>query len=262
MAKYSQTRSFNLGIAEDVSVEAALIYNDLVYAQESFGNGKWFYRSYEQLRNRLPYSEKTLRRHVAKLAEGGWITTKVMKVNGVPVCHYQISRFLSDKMTVSKEKDKLTVSINNNTKEIQSTDFSFGEINDSDPAPDHDGRTGAPALPLLQQIIDIVNPKEKPTADRLRALNARLKDYTGNEIIQSANALSKSEWHRENKQMSIDNLLAPSKFGRWYAQRTTESTAPQVELTQAQIDEKLAKERKELDEKNKNRDWGFGDAPK
>ncbi len=77
----------------------------------------------------------------------------------------------------------------------------------------------AEALDLLSELIILVNPKEKPTADRLRVLNGRLKDYTADEILAAARAFSKSDWHRKNKQMSIDNLLAPSKFGRWYAQR-------------------------------------------
>ena len=73
---------------------------------------------------------------------------------------------------------------------------------------------------LLNTLISIINPKEKATADRLRKLNARRKEYTDEEITNAAKAFSQSEWHRENKQMSIDNLLAPSKFGRWYAAST------------------------------------------
>ena len=70
---------------------------------------------------------------------------------------------------------------------------------------------------LLNQIIAIINPLEKPTDSRLHVLNGRLKEgYTATEILAAAKELSKSEWHRDNKQMSVDNLLAPSKFGRWY----------------------------------------------
>jgi hypothetical protein len=77
---------------------------------------------------------------------------------------------------------------------------------------------------LLFNLISLVNPKEKVTADRIRALNGRLKDYTPEEIINAARAFSKSKWHRENKQMSIDNLLAPSKFGRWHSQADAPGT--------------------------------------
>lgn len=71
----------------------------------------------------------------------------------------------------------------------------------------------------LQQLILIVNPKEKITEFRLRMYRARVKEYTPEEIKDSAKAFSHSIWHKENHQMSIDNLLAPSKFGHWYAER-------------------------------------------
>lgn len=71
---------------------------------------------------------------------------------------------------------------------------------------------------LLEDLISLVNPKEKPTEDRQRLLNARLKEYSFGEIKNAARAFSGSKWHRDNGQMSIDNLLRPSKFGRWYSE--------------------------------------------
>lgn len=70
---------------------------------------------------------------------------------------------------------------------------------------------------FLSRIIVLVNKKEKVTAERVTLLRARLKDYTAVEVWKAAQAFSKSQWHRDNGQMSIDNLLRPSKFGRWYA---------------------------------------------
>jgi hypothetical protein len=71
---------------------------------------------------------------------------------------------------------------------------------------------------LLKNLIQIINPKEKPTADRVKMVHARLVDYTPDELIASAKELAKSEWHRDNGEMSIDNLIRPSKIGRWFAQ--------------------------------------------
>lgn len=79
---------------------------------------------------------------------------------------------------------------------------------------------------LLKELIEIVNPKEKPIDSRVRILNDRLKDYEFDEIKHSAVVFSTSEWHKQNKQMSIDNLLAPSKFGRWYAQSQEAKNQP------------------------------------
>lgn len=248
MSEFSQVRSFNLGVAQEVSIEGALIYDDLIYAQKNFGD-RWFYRSYEQMKFRFPMlSEQTLRRHIKRLVDAGWIRTKVMKVDGTPVCHYQIGRFLSTKLADSKETTKMADSINNNTKTTKSSDSSFGGSPSS---------ANARATALLPRLVAIVNPKEKPTADRIRVLNGRLKDYTDEEIIGAANAFSQSEWHRENKQMSIDNLIAPSKFGRWYTQRTEDTVAPQTEMTQAEKDAKLAAEKKPDAPK-----WDMPNAPK
>lgn len=209
MEDYSQSRSFNLGIAENTgSIGAALIYDDLVYAQKVFGNG-YFFRSHEQMSIRFPlWNERTIRRYVATLEEKGWLSTKIKKVNNKPTCHYKITRFLSAKMSDSEmdnlsetlEMDNLSVSIN-----IETTKETKNDI-------------------FLSELISLVNKKEKSTSERLRMLNARLKDYSKDEILGAAKTFSRSQWHRENNQMSIDNLLAPSKFGRWYAQRDTVGT--------------------------------------
>lgn len=198
---FSQARSFNLGIALDTdSVGAALIYDDLAYAQKVFGKG-YFYRSYYQMTNRFPFwSERTIRTYVRKLEERGWISTKIEKIDGKPITHYKICRFLSAKIAETKESEKIAETYNDKETKKETK-------NDA----------------LLLDLISLVNPREKPTPERRRALAARLKDYTAEEIKGAAVAFSKSEWHIENKQMSIDNLLAPSKFGRWYAQRDTEA---------------------------------------
>lgn len=87
---------------------------------------------------------------------------------------------------------------------------------------------------LLQQIIEIINPREKATSDRVRTLNGRLKDYTAEEVIGAAVAFSHSQWHKDHNQMSVDNLIRPSKFGRWYAQRKMEPMTPHEREQQLQ----------------------------
>lgn len=71
---------------------------------------------------------------------------------------------------------------------------------------------------ILQQVIDIINPGQKITNTRLRMLNARLKDYSVDEVVAAARRFAKDEWRNrpENKKFkSVDYLLAPSKFSRW-----------------------------------------------
>lgn len=230
---YNQTRSFNLGIALEVGIEAAIIYDDLAYAQHTFGEGEWFYRSYKQLINRLPFlNERSARRYIDKLEDAGWLQKKVAKLNGSPICHYRITKSLSDTVAGTIETDKMADSINietiKETKDIKKTKTNLNN-NISNSSVSFGGRA-TPPIPLtppsdlLVKLIKIINPKEKPIASRHRTLKARLKEYSTEEIIEAAIVFSHSVWHKENHQMSIDNLLAPTKFGRWYAQRGKTST--------------------------------------
>lgn len=77
----------------------------------------------------------------------------------------------------------------------------------------------------LDQIIALVNPREKINDARRRMFNARLKEYSFEEIRNAAYAFSKSEWHKENGRMSVDYLLAPSKFGHWYLEGQKDKTS-------------------------------------
>jgi hypothetical protein len=195
MSEYSQVRAFNVGVAQDISVEAALIYDDLVYAQRNFGDG-WFFRSYEMLLKRFPfYSEQTLRRHIKKLEEGGWISTKIMKVNGKPTCHFQIGRFLSTKLAETMETTKLADSINtNNTKTTLSADAKSKEL-----------------LVLVNEI----------TGRQFRTLPARgvkktLDAFTLDEIRNSLTALSHDPWHKPKlKELSIDYFIRSTTIDRF-----------------------------------------------
>lgn len=107
---------------------------------------------------------------------------------------------------------------------------------------------------FLVRLISLVNKKEKPTEERLRQLRARLKDYTPAEVWYAAVAFSKSDWHKENNQMSIDNLLRPSKFGRWYiAKETSGKQSTASDGSNGFDDGYTAEERKE--EKEKGKKW-------
>lgn len=101
---------------------------------------------------------------------------------------------------------------------------------------------------LLEDLIAIINPREKVTKDRLRVLNGRLKDgYTPEDIMESAIAFSKSQWHKDNGQMSIDNLLRPSKFGRWYASRVIGSAVTHnIEKDESEEKQRIKSKQEEM----------------
>ncbi len=218
---FSWSTTFNSGIANKLGVNAAILFQEL-----SFWDGKgertdgWIYKPYEEMRLRFPYiSEFQLRKAWNKLKEVGWIDTKIIKKDGAPTLHYKMLIQLEPKSVSEEIKETME------TEEIKETSI-YTENN-------HNRVFSATKKKqvedLLSSLVAIVNPREKVTESRLRLLNARLKDYTPDEIIASAKAFSKSTWHKENNQMTIDNLLAPSKFGRWYAQRSKYETKDQNE---------------------------------
>lgn len=200
MSEYSQTRSFNVGIATDVSIEAAMIYDDLAYAQKVFGTG-YFYRSDQQMLLRFPMMTKnTMRRHVAKLVAAGWISTKVKKVDGKPVLNYQIEQILLPKMGKTMGIPKMgKTTIYKETKEQLGTS-----------APKRKDQE--------QELLLLVN---KITGRSFRVLPERgvkktLDSFTLAEIETALAALAADEWHKEKlHEFKIDYLIRSTTIDKF-----------------------------------------------
>ena len=197
MSDYSQSRSFNLGIAQDTSVEAAMIYDDLVYAQKVFGKG-YFFRSYDQMLKRFPFmSEQTIRRHVKLLADGGWLSTKIKKVNGRPTCHYQIERFLSAKMEETMETTKLADSINIETTK-ETTSRSELEKN------------------LLVLVNKVLGREFRVLPER--GVKKTLDNFSLVEIEQALTALARDNWHISKlKELKLDYFIRSTTIDKFLA---------------------------------------------
>lgn len=246
----------------DISPSAKLLYAEITSLTNKtatcWASNKYFANLYNT-------TGHSVSRWVKELIDAGFVTSEVKKEAG----NRRYLRLLTktyigiDKNEESygqKGKNGLSggdrgannIKEKNKTNAPSASDSSFGE-NSNSPLPP---ASTAHARALLPQLIEIINPKEKPTADRLRVLNGRLKDYSEDEIIAAAKAFSKSTWHKQNKQMSVDNLIAPSKFGRWYAQKPEDTDTRELPerdengdlvLTQEQVRERLLKEQEERD---------------
>lgn len=255
---------FEYDLALQVGVNAAVVYNELLFWSTKKGARKdgWIYKTYEEMCDRLPLSESTIRRSYKKLAEANLITTKIMRLDGTPVLHYKLTESETVKLTETKETVKLTESIytvnNHKTNKADSensdnSDVSFGA---DDGAVNVPAAAGDEPTRLLEYLISIINPKEKVIETRMRLVRGRLKEYSAREIALAGQVFAQSQWHKENKQMSVDNLLAPSKFGRWYSQvedADIASDAPiQNEEQRRESDrERIRREQAEQMERNK-----------
>lgn len=223
--------ALDFDIAVEHGVNTALVLNELSFWSTKKGSRKdgWIYKTYAEMTERLPLSEQTIRRAYEKLKDAGLIDTKIMRLDGTPVLHYKLVVSETAKLVESKETAKLAESINtvNNTLNEQSDSENDGTSDVSVGA--NVGAVDVPAADdaaenqrLMEYIISVINPREKVTEPRMRQLRGRLKDgYSRKDIALSAQVLSQSEWHKQNKQMTVDNLLAPSKFGRLFAQIDT-----------------------------------------
>lgn len=253
MSNYNQSRSLNVGLAIETSPEAAFVYDELSFWTAKSKSG-WVYKTYDDLVDRFPFLSKyQVRKAVKQLADGGFIETKLKKANGAPTLHFRLLKNLTmdlSKTAQSMDLSKTAQSINSNSPLTQNTkdsDFSFGGVEPHRPP------TADTAQATLEKVIEIINPRERANEQKLRMIRGRLKEYTAEEIIDAAHQLSKSEWHRDNKQMLVKNLLAPTKFDRWFdlAQEKKSTAQGYVPPT--------PEEQAKIDEMNKIEDWNDGD---
>lgn len=248
---------FDYDLAIQVGIPAAVVYNELLFwsSKKSSRKDGWIYKTYEEMTDRLPLSEQTIRRAYKKLSDAGLISTKIMRLNDTPVLHYKLADSETTKLADSIETTKLADSINtvNNhkTNNADSENVSVG----ANVGAANEPAAAAELERLLEYVISVINPREKATDDRKRMLRARLKDYSAREIALTAQVLAQSQWHKENKQMSVDNLLAPSKFGKLFAkvdESALASAAPM--MTEAQRIEaekqRIRDEQAEQDKRN------------
>lgn len=229
MSNLDIVQGYRVPIAKKYGINVAIVYEKVQFWADRGKRGDgWVYKTYADMEDETALSTKQIGLAYKKLCESGVIETKVMKVGKTPTLHFRLIQ-KAKSIEIAKRQSPINTektTENNNTHDSSnSSDISFGgekEIKKEKEAA-HDGTHANcrdcgtnPRTDHLNELIQIVNPREKATQERIRMLNARRKDYSFDEIRAAAQAFSKSEWHKENKQMSIDNLLAPSKFGRWY----------------------------------------------
>src|SRR5690606_27588412 len=92
--EFNQTRSFNLGIAQETSIEAAHVYDEISFWSTKSTTG-WVYKSYEDMRLRLPLSKYQLKEAYKKMQEKGYIEIKLKKAMGAPTLHFRLLKNLT-----------------------------------------------------------------------------------------------------------------------------------------------------------------------
>jgi hypothetical protein len=224
---YGQTRSLNLGIAMDVGVTAAFIYQEIDFLKDK-GKRKdgFIYKTAAELGERFPiYSVNTIHRAITALVEGGYIEKKIKRANGSPTMHLKIIKILSP------TPNKANVKMQNGNTQIGENRFTqIGEnINSSTHSnPQQQGEGGlfietkvgsstdsTPEIGAAIEINSTDSPSSslqgKPSATSVRnELVEQESDASANQVNgrltnQPNNVLTNEQWKQ------LTDLLTPGE---------------------------------------------------
>lgn len=183
---YNATTSFNVGIAVELGVNAAIVLNEISFwARHGKRKDGFIYISYEDMINRLPFLSKfQLAAAYKTLAEDEWIERKVMKANGAPTIHFRLLRNL----TIQSKETSLSIDSKETSLSITVDNTEDNNINTSAKANEE----------LFYDLVvnlrfDIGRIKYTPA--RQSKLAARLKSYSAAELRAASLALASSPWH-------------------------------------------------------------------
>lgn len=92
---FNQSRSFNLGIARQIGLIPALIFDELSFwSKKGKRDDGWIYKTTKDLIERLPVQERSVRTAITKLVQEGYVEKRIMKANGAPTMHFRITKRL------------------------------------------------------------------------------------------------------------------------------------------------------------------------
>lgn len=223
MDDYDLSLSFNVGLAQELSIEAAIVYNDLNFWSTKGGRDDgWVYKSYAEMLGKFPLSEYQLRKAYKQLAEAGYIETKLIKKNGAPTFHYRfLKNFRNGQLdsektseTMDSEKTSETIYIQNNTHNTDNSDFGDSTGAAAKPIKSSADTERGDVLDVFVELVSILHPGQVImfTTGRRQQLKSRLKHFKPDEIVEAANNLMASPWHtgdnpNKKKYASYDFLL-------------------------------------------------------
>jgi len=236
--EYSEARGYNLGIARELGLPAAIVFNQLLFWQAR-AKGDWFYKSYEELVDELPLSKRAIQTAKDALTESEYIETRVQRANGTPTMHYRILRFATFHVAANATSEVAAnaTSINNkeHNKELAHTKKNSDEIEKLYTT--YLNRFIIPTrlkqLTELNKYTDsellaVAKSRYKLTPKRRAAINRRIED-AGYKLIGAAIiGYSREPWYLgENDRKWIADLET-------YICRTYENIEKGAELYEAQ----------------------------
>lgn len=220
---YGVSASFDLGLAKDIGIEAAVIYNELRFWKDKGKNSEgWVYKSYSEMMDKFAFSEYQLRKVYKLLVEKKIIEIKIKKIDKKPTLHYRFLKNFSfdlvsekTKETMVSEKTKETSIYTDNNHKTTPTAELNTELQGASPTP--------PKAPSPQpretretfdELVRILHEGRVIlwTPVRKSKIKKRLEYFEPKDIVDAARNLTHSKWHmgdnpNHTKYATVDFLI-------------------------------------------------------
>lgn len=222
--QYSEARGYNLGIARELGLPAAVLYNQLLF-WDSLSKGDWFFKSYDELVDELPISKRTVIRAREQLETAEYVETQVRKANGVPTLHWRIVRFATfhSANLATSDSANLATSINNKERNKESTITKTSEIS-TDVRKIYNLYLKRVVIPTrlkekvdsfpLERLMEMAAARYKLSPKRREVIERRLKDAGGKMLAAAIIGYSREPWAmgktERNWIFSLDEYLCRS----------------------------------------------------
>lgn len=192
---YNQSRSFNLGIAQDFDIATALLFDELSFwADKGKRTDGYIYKTIEELQERLPLSKYQINKAQNNLVETGFLEKKIMRANGSPTTHYRLLKNLTleSKKTSLSESKKTSLSITATNTATNNKEQAFPET----------------IKQQAQELHEALGHDTKVRSkEHYKKLKARLDTFTFDELKAVATKINQSEWHVSQGHNNLATML-------------------------------------------------------
>lgn len=206
MSDFNQSCSFNRGIAEETSIEAALVFDEInFWTSKTKRSDGFVYKTLEELAERIPVKPMTIRRSIEKLIEAGYIEKQIKRANAKTVMHFRVLgklRFVQNEQSVDVQNEQ---------------SIGMSKLNNPLTA------TNTSTINKQKALLEILNRITGRTFRTLPRGSKKLLDlFTLVEIESSLRSLCADAWHHDKiRELSSDYLLRATTIDKFLSRETT-----------------------------------------
>lgn len=200
---YSKARGYDLGLARELGIAAALLYSQLDFWNDR-SKSEWFYKSYDELVEELPLSKRSIQTAKDILVVNGMIETKIMRVKGTPRLHFRLLQFATFNVANSATSEMANSATSLNTIKNNNKDMSSSQ-NSQDVRKVYELYLKQFIIPMRlknridntpqEKLMATAEARYKLTPTRRDAIKRRLKDAGVNMLCAAILGYSREPWY-------------------------------------------------------------------